>query len=94
MKAFIDASHRGADRRQSSDDDEPELPHLPDDVDDDQAESNCWLDTPSWDDLDDDDAAFNPEPNDDPIDDDFDCDPLPDDSEYPLEDRWNDADWE
>jgi hypothetical protein len=61
--------------------------------DDDDCPVNRRFNSHDWDEFDDDDE-FDPEPTDDELDDDFDLDQIPDETQCPPEELWNDADWE
>ena len=63
-----------------------------DEFDDDDGAANRWFDSHDWDEVDDDE--FDPEPSDEELGDDFDLDQIPDETQRPPEELWNDADWE
>ena len=64
-----------------------------DEFDDDDCPANRWFDSHDWDEVEDDDEV-DPEPNEDEFGDDFDLDQIPDETQRPPEELWNDADWE
>jgi hypothetical protein len=63
-----------------------------DEFDDDHGPENRWLDSHDWDEFDDDE--FDPEPSNEELGDDFNLDQIPDETQRPPEELWNDADWE